>query len=53
MHPTADTWQTLIIAVTYTVEVGGGEKMEILCVLHFNLSSELAAGERIFYIMAL
>ena len=26
MHPTADTWQTLIIAVTYTVEMGGGEK---------------------------
>ena len=32
MHPTADTWQTLIIAVTYTVEMGGGEKMEkIVC----------------------
>jgi len=25
MHPTADTLQTLIIAVTYTVEMGGGE----------------------------
>ncbi len=28
--------KTLIIAVTYTVEMGGGEKMEKLCVLNFN-----------------
>lgn len=28
--------------------MGGGEKMEKLCVLNFNASSELAAGERIF-----
>mgnify|MGYP003643633750 CR=1 FL=1 len=28
MHPTADTWQTLIIAVTYTAEMGGGEKWQ-------------------------
>ena len=41
---TADTWQTLIIAVTYTVEMGGGEKMEKLCVLNFNASSELSVG---------
>lgn len=44
MHPTADTWQTLIIAETYTVEMGGGEKMEKLCVLNFNVSSELSVG---------
>jgi len=32
MPPTADTRETLIIAVTYTVEMGGGEKMEkIVC----------------------
>ena len=51
MHPTADTWQTLIIAVTYTVEMGGGEKMEKLCVLNFNVSSELSVGN-VGYLLA-
>ncbi len=36
--------KTLIIAVTYTVEMGGGEKMEKLCILHFNWSSDLCGG---------
>ena len=44
MPPTADTRETLIIAVTYTVEMGGGEKMEKLCVVNFNVSSELSVG---------
>ena len=36
MPPTADTRETLIIAVTYTVEMGGGEKMEKLCAKEFQ-----------------
>ncbi|WP_337901318.1 hypothetical protein [Galbibacter orientalis] len=36
MHPTADTWQTLIIAVTYTAEMGGGEKWQS-CVFYTSI----------------